>query len=51
LEAGEHLDDYLNRLPQDHPEYGNLVSLRKLLQNEKRKNLHGMPGKKKKKKR
>ncbi|MDQ1354848.1 MAG: hypothetical protein QG657_5157 [Acidobacteriota bacterium] len=50
-EAGERLDEYLDRLPQDHPKYENLVSLKKLLQKEKRKNLHGMPGKKKKRKR
>jgi hypothetical protein len=48
--AGERLDDYLDRLPQDHPEYKNLSGLKKVLQKEKRKGLHGIPGKKKKSK-
>jgi len=48
-EAGERLDEYLERLPQDHPMYENLSGLKKTIQNEKRKGLHGIPGKKKKK--
>ena len=48
-EAGDRLDEYLERLPQDHPMYENLSGLKKILQTEKRKGLHGIPGKKKKK--
>ncbi|HLP59051.1 MAG TPA: tetratricopeptide repeat protein, partial [Candidatus Deferrimicrobium sp.] len=50
-EAGERLDDYLERLPQDHPNFKYLSGLKKDIQTEKRKGLHGMPGKKKNKKR
>jgi hypothetical protein len=49
-EAGEHLEEYLDRLPQDHPMYGRLSSLKKLLQKEKRRGMKRIPGKKKKRK-
>ncbi|MCX6579874.1 MAG: tetratricopeptide repeat protein [Candidatus Aminicenantes bacterium] len=48
---GLSIDEYLKCVPQDHSIYKVLSGLKKLLQNEKRKNLHGMPGKKKKRKR
>jgi tetratricopeptide (TPR) repeat protein len=52
-EAGERLDEYLDRLPLEHPKFQELSDLKKLIQKKKRKGLglHGMPGKKKKRKR
>jgi len=49
-EAGERLEEYLEELHQDHPEYNNLSGLKKILQKEKRKGLHWKPKKKKKRK-
>jgi tetratricopeptide (TPR) repeat protein len=47
-EAGERLDEYLDRLAQDHPMYKDISGLKKLLQKGKRKALQGIPKKKKK---
>jgi tetratricopeptide (TPR) repeat protein/predicted MPP superfamily phosphohydrolase len=49
-EAGERLDEYLEELPQDHPQYNKLSGFKKVLQKEKRKGLHWTPKKKKKRK-
>ena len=51
-EAGERLDEYLDRFPLEHPKFQELSSLKKLIQKKKRKGLglYGMPGKKKKRK-
>jgi tetratricopeptide (TPR) repeat protein len=50
-EASERLDDYLDQLPHDQPEYRNLYALKKFIQKEKIRCKRTIPSNKKKKKR
>jgi tetratricopeptide (TPR) repeat protein len=48
-EARDRLNDYLDQLPQDHPKYEKLSSLKNFIHKEERKSMGSVPSKKKKK--